>query len=114
MSLIEEAMVPCVLMDKQRISDGEGGFLAATWNESASFDAAIVSEDSTLAQIAEQNGVTGTFSVYTHKNVNLEHLDVFKRVSDGQVFRVKTDQRSTPASTTLNLAKVKAELWNLS
>ena len=65
------------------------------------------------AALAE--GVTGVYTVTTAKNVNLQFHDVFKRLSDGKVFRVKTDgdDKKTPKSAGLNMRQVRAEEWTV-
>lgn len=112
MSLIDDFMTPCVLMEKHRTSDGEGGFVTE-WSEGAEFDAAIVQDSSTLAKIAEKQGVTNTYSVLTSKSIHLEYPDIFKRLSDGATFRITESPTATPVSASLDMARVSAERWNL-
>ncbi len=114
MSLLTEAMEKCVMMDKRTTPDGYGGF-DTSWVEGADFDAAIVLDTSIEARQAEQAGVTAIYTVTTKKTVNLQYHDVFKRVSDQKVFRVKSDgdDKKTPGSATLNMRNVNAEEWRL-
>ena len=114
MSLLTEAMEKCVMMDKRTTPDGYGGF-DTTWIEGADFDAAVVLDTSIEARQAEQAGVTAIYTVTTKKTVNLQYHDVFKRVSDGKIFRVKSDgdDKKTPGSATLNMRNVNAEEWRL-
>lgn len=112
MSLLTESMTDCVLLDKYRVSDGEGGYIV-TWKESADFKAAITFDSSMQARAAEAQGVTSMYTVTTKKNMTLEYHDVFKRLSDGKVFRVTSDgdDKATPVSATLNIRQVEAEEW---
>lgn len=114
MSLLDKAMTDVVLLEKKRTSDGEGGFITA-WEESAVFVAAISFDTSMTARIAEAQGVTSRYTVTTRKNVALEYHDVFKRLSDGKIFRVTSDgdDKFTPESASLNMRQVTAEEWRL-
>lgn len=114
MSLLLEAMEKCIMLDKQTIADGYGGY-DTIWKEGADFSAAIVLDTSMQARTAEKAGVTSLYTVTTTKALNLQYHDVFKRVSDGKVFRVTSDgdDKKTPASASLNMRQVTAEEWIL-
>ena len=70
MSLLSEAMTGCVLLNKVRTPDGEGGFITE-WTDGAEFQAAITFDSSMQARIGEQAGVTSLYTVTTQKNVTL-------------------------------------------
>ena len=110
MSLLDEAMETCVLMDKTTTSDGYGGIIT-TWVDGASFQAAITFDTSIEARTAEKQGVTSLYTVTTSRSLTLEYHDVFKRASDNKIFRVTSDgdDKYTPASATLNMRQVTAE-----
>lgn len=114
MSLLSEAMESCIMMDKRVIDDGYGGY-TTTYAEGVSFNAAIVLDSSLQAKIAEKQGVTGIYTITTPKALNLQFHDVFKRASDGKIFRVTSDgdDKKTPASASLNMRQVSAEEWSL-
>lgn len=114
MSLLSEAMENCIIMDKQTAPDGYGG-VVTTWVEGATFEAAIVMDNSIEARIAEQQGVTAIYTVTTSKAINLQYHDVFKRERDSKIFRVTSDgdDKHTPASAGLNMRQVSAEEWKL-
>ena len=57
MSLIDEAMTPCVMVDRTTQPDGEGGIIT-TWVEGAAFNAAITFDNSIEAKAAAVQGVT--------------------------------------------------------
>ena len=67
-------------------------------------------------RIAEQEGFTNAYTVTTSKNARLDFHDVFKRVSDGQVFRVTSnaDDMQTPQVASFSFWQVSAEEWRLS
>lgn len=115
MSLIDAFKEPCVIMNKAKVSDGEGGFTTA-WQEGAEFEAAIVKDSSLEARIAEKDGLTNTYTVTTAKNAALEFHDVFKRKRDGQCFRVTSngDDVQTPSVASFQFEQVSAEEWMLS
>lgn len=114
MSLLEEQMEKCTLLDKKRVDDGYGG-ARDEWSDSIGFDAAIVFNTSMEARIAEQQGVTNLYTITTKKTMNLQYHDVFRRNSDGKIFRVTSDgdDKKTPASAGLNMRVVTAEEWEL-
>ena len=114
MSLLSLAMEQCAIMDKVRISDGYGGFVTQ-WQQGATFEAAITFNSSIEAKTAEKQGVNDLFTISTRKNVTLDYHDVFKRLSDGKIFRVTTNgaENKTPESAALNMRVVSAEAWKL-
>ena len=114
MSLLDDYMENCVMIDKKSVSDGRGGFDYA-FVEGAEFQAAITLDNSIQAKIAEQQGVTGIYSVTTQKSINLQYHDIFRRSSDSKVFRVTSDgdDKKTPVSATLNMRQVSAEEYTL-
>ena len=114
MSLLDDAMTDVVMLEKTRTPDGEGGFIT-NWTESAEFVAAITFDTSMEARAAMQQGVTSVYTVTTRKNAMLEYHDVFKRLSDGKIFRVTSDgdDNFTPEGAMLNMRQVTAEEWSL-
>lgn len=114
MSLIDDFTARCTMIDKVSESDGYGG-LITTWHDGATFDAAIVLDNSMQARIGEQQGVTALYTITTKKSVNLQYHDVFRRNNDGKVFRVTSDgdDKATPTSATLNMRQVTAEEFKL-
>lgn len=115
MSLLSDAMESCTMYDKRIVEDGYGGYVTE-YVEGVSFQAAIVIDDSVDAQLALSQGSVGIYTITTTKSMNLQYRDVFKRDSDGKVFRVKTDgdDKKTPKSAKLNMRQVRAEEWSLS
>ena len=110
MSLLEDALEPCVMMDKTTQPDGYGGYIS-TYAEGAEFNAAIVFDSSMQARTAEKQGVTSLYTVTTSRALTLEYHDIFKRLRDNKVFRVTSDgdDKYTPASTALDMRQVTAE-----
>lgn len=114
MSLLDDAMETCVIMDKTTQPDGYGGYIS-TYKEGAQFKAAIVFDTSIEARVADKEGVTSLYTVTTSKALTLEYHDVFKRLRDNKVFRVTSDgdDKFTPASATLDMRQVTAEEFSL-
>jgi len=114
MSLVDEAMEVCTFMNKQVTPDGYGGYFT-TWTSGAQFKAAIAFDTSIEARIGEASQEVGRYSVLTSKALTLEYHDVFRRESDGKIFRVTTDgdDNRTPNSAGLDLRYVEAEEWTL-
>ena len=114
MSLLSEAYEACVIMDKTTQKDGYGG-VVTVWTEGASIEAAIVPDGGVEQLVAQQKGWTGSYTVITPRSVVFMDGDVFKRVSDGKTFRVKSDgtDDNTPASAGLDMRQVKAEDYTL-
>lgn len=114
MSLLEESFEPCTLLIKTVIKDEYGGYDTA-WQDGAPFDAAVVFTLSVEALQAEAAGVTSRYRVTTHRNLTLEYHDVFRRESDGKIFRVTSDGDDvyTPQMSTLDMRQVTAEEWQL-
>lgn len=114
MSLLDEAMTRCRLLDKITTPDGYGGYYSQ-WTEGADFDAAITFDTSMQARTADKQGVTSLYTVTVRKSMMLEYHDVFKRLDDGKVFRVTSDgdDKFTPQSATLNMRQVTAEEYQI-
>ena len=114
MSLIQEAMEKCYIMDKTTVPDGYGG-VKAVYKEGADIMAAFSFDSSTQAKVAAQQGVNNRFTLFTKKTVTLKFPDVIKRVSNGKVYRITSDgsDKRTPNSAGLDLRAVEAEEWEL-
>ena len=112
MALFEAFKTDCVLLERTRVADGEGGWTTA-WTDSIPFRAAIVLASGINARIAEQQGVTGVYTVTADPNVQLEFHDAFRRSSDGQVFRVTKVNDPTPDMASFQFNQYQAEEWSL-
>lgn len=114
MELFREMQEPCQLIEKKRIPDGESGFIT-TWADGAKFNAAVVCDSSMQARAAEKQGVTSLYTVTCEPNAKLEFHDVFRRLSDGKVFRVTSDgdDVQTPKRATFQFSQVTAEEFTL-
>ena len=119
MTLLEEYMHEtgtCVMMDRTTSQDGYGD-IVYTYVDGAEFDAAIVLKNSLNTQVAEQQGVKGVYEVYVKKSIRLPFQTVFRRTSDGKVFRVTSrddDFAPNSASADMVLRRVNAEEYEVS
>lgn len=114
MSLLDEAMEDCIMVNKSVELDEYGGY-QTVWTEGAPFTAAIVLDTSLAARVAEKEGVHNVYTITTSRALTLEVRDVFKRVRDNKYFRVTSDgdDKYTPARTDLDMRQVTAEEFTL-
>lgn len=114
MNLLTSMMEEYVMLDKSTVSDGMGGFVP-TWVAGASFMAFVRKESAPEITVAEQQGAKEMFTVVVPKGVPLEYHDVFRRVSDDEVFRVTSNtlDESAPSASTIAIARANCERWAL-
>lgn len=114
MSLLDEYMDDCVMIDKTTVEDGYGGYIPA-YVQGAAFRAAIRFDTSLEGRRAEKEGVSSLYTVTTSRALTLEYHDIFKRLRDGKIFRVTSDgdDSFTPGSATLDMRQVTAEEYVL-
>ena len=114
MNLLESMMDTCTILDRVTSSDGVLGLVSA-WQDGATFKATIIKDNTTEAHIAEQQGIKQIYTVVTQKGFGLWYHAVFRRDSDGQIFRVTSEQRDSeaPEASTVKIGKVTAERWVL-
>lgn len=113
MSLFEKMAEDCILVEHRHTADGAGGFITE-WIDGTAFKAAITRDTTIEARTAEKAGVTSVYTVTTTRLV-LGYQDVFRRVSDGQVFCVTSDgnDKKTPSVASFQFSQVNAEKWEL-
>ena len=102
------------MLGKTTAPDGYGGYVSK-YVDGAPFTAAITFDASMEARAAERQGVASMYTVTTGKETTLEYHDVFRRISDGKIFRVTSDgdDKHSPASASLNMRQLTAEEWEL-
>lgn len=111
MSLLDEFAVPCVLMERFRQSDGEGGWLPTEWKEGAEFQNYQSLDTSMEARVAEKQGVTSVYSALVDKSVPIEYGDYYKDRNTGTVYRVTSNpsEKEAPRGASFNLKYFTAE-----
>lgn len=115
MSLIKSWEEKCTIIEKKRLPDGGGGFYTS-WEDGPEFMAVIDLDTSTMAVIAERQGMNKIYRVTTPKNAILSFHDVFRRESDGQIFRATSDGKDVqtpPGSAIPPSSWVTAEEYTL-
>lgn len=114
MTLFEQMMTDCVMIEKKRVPDGQGG-TTVEWTDGAPFRAAITKDNDLAAIVAEKQGVTEVYTVTTLPGVGLEFHEVFRRSADGSVFRVTSNaiDSSPPKAASFAFEQVRAERWSL-
>lgn len=102
-----------IILDKTTQNDGEGGVITV-WTEGAHFFAAVMLDNSIEMRTAQAQGVQGNYTVTTEKNVRLPWHTVFRRIADGQVFRVTSkDEQAVPSGASFQTRIITAEEWEL-
>lgn len=114
MSLLDQYAQECVLQIRVRSDDPVGGY-KSQWQDGVHFMAAWEFDSSTEARIAEQQGVNRVYNIYVDKTLDLDYHEVFRRLDNGQVYRVTNpgEDRATPASSRLNRRLIEVEKWEL-
>lgn len=112
MSLVDSMMEECTMVDKRSTSDGLGGF-KSEWVDGAKFKAAVVKNNSLDAKVAEKSGVTEIYTITVARGTPLEYHDIFRRNSDGAVFRVTSNIKDSesPKISSFAYGSVSAERY---
>lgn len=99
MSLLDDFGHTCVILEKNRQPDGEGGYITS-WTDGAEFINFQALDTSMEARRAEKEGVTSLYSALVAKNVPIEYNDYFRDTSTGETYRVTSDpkEREAPKS----------------
>lgn len=114
MSLMDSFASDCVILTRTITKDGYGGYVVS-WVEGISFPASFEYMASPEIIVAEKQGMARTYKVYIDKQLNFEYHDVFRRISDGQTFRVTNTgtDRNTPDTSALDKRLIEVEKWVL-
>ena len=114
MNLLDCYMASCVFMVPKKEPDGSGGSIT-TWVEGEPLTAAIVRDSSMEARKAEAAGSVSAYTVTVPRAVRLPFHSVIKRLTDGKIFRITSDnaEKKTPICTGLDMAQSTAEEWRL-
>ena len=104
MSLLSDFARSCVLMEKTRVPDGEGGY-TIDWKDGVSFQNYQALDTSMEARRAEKEGVTSVYSALVDKALPIEYGDYFKDTETGLTYRVTSNpsEKKSPKSATFAL-----------
>ena len=111
--LIFDMMERCCYVNRAIVDDPYGS-TTEIWTDGAQFDASIIKNSTTEAQIAAQQGINEMFTVVVKKGTNLQNNDVIKRISDGVKFKITSNtlDSAAPGASSVKIAKVSAERWS--
>ena len=110
--LFDEVMEDCVILSEKRVPDGSGGTVTA-WEDGASFRAAMVLDTSAGVVVGDAARVHNVYHVYVDPADAPAYHTVFRRVSDGCVFRVTQEGKTAPARASFRLSVCMAEEWEV-
>ena len=116
MNLLENAMTACVYLVESKGCDSDGlGGATPEWTEGSAFEAAFALAGSEPARRGERDIAEDAYDVYVLRDVPLGFHDVFRRITDGAVFRALSNGADsiTPVGAALDLRRVRAERWSL-
>lgn len=110
MSLLDDFARPCVLLEKTRKPDGEGGY-TVEWTDGAEFMNYQALDTSMLARRAELEGVSSLYSALVDTAVPIEFNDYFRDTTTGETYRVTSDpeDKESPKSASFSLKYFTAE-----
>ncbi len=110
MNLLDRKSDKCAILEPATQSDGLGG-VRTVYTQGETFRAAIALTASNGQNVAQSEKPNDTYSIYTERRLFLAYHTVFKRLSDGAIFRVTNDgqDNTTPAGAGLDLRCVTAE-----
>lgn len=114
MSLLDDFARTCVIMEKTRQPDGEGGYIT-TWSEGVEFVNHQARDTSMEARIAEKQGVSSVYSALVDQALPIEYGDYFKEKDTGAVYRVtsRPEEKQAPKSASFALKYFTAERTEL-
>lgn len=114
MSLLDQFSRKCVIMEKPRKPDGEGGYVT-TWAEGAEFVNHQALNTSTEAQIAERQGVSSIYEALVQSDLPVEYGDYFKDKESGNIYRLtsRPEEKVAPKSASFALKYFTAERTEL-
>lgn len=110
MSLLDDFARTCVLLEKSRKPDGEGGYIVE-WTDGAEFQNYQALDTSMEARRAEKAGVTSLYSALVDKSVPIEYNDYFRDTVTGETYRVTSEptDKKSPKSASFSLKYFTAE-----
>lgn len=107
---IEKYFEDFIMLD-WKSSEMPGGGISWEWEDGASFKAGFVVLSSAEMVIAEAGGMKSQFRLTSKKLLVLERNDIIRRVKDGKLYRITTNQQDaeTPDVALVQFATCRAE-----
>ena len=114
MSLLDQYTHECVTLTKTRSDDPLGGYLTV-WVNGVTFTAAWEYNSAPEITVAEQQGVSRVYNIYVPVDLQLDYHEVFRRVDNGQTYRVTNPgtDRMTPKTSRIKRRLIEVEKWSL-
>lgn len=114
MSLLDDYGRSCVLLEKTRTPDGEGGYYLE-WAEGAEFTNHQALDTSMEARRAEKEGVTSVYSALVRADLPIEYGDYFRDKTTGSTYCVTSppEDKVSPKSASFALKYFTAEKRSL-
>ena len=111
--LLNEMSDVCEFVNRAVVKDSFGS-QKVVWTVGAEFDALILQNSSVEATVAGAQLSTSFYGIKTNRDVHFESHDVFRRKSDGVLFRITDEfQNKTPGSSEIDMQLVMAEAWSI-
>lgn len=109
MSLLDDFGAKCVLLEKKRTPDGEGGY-TTVWTDGIEFLNYSALDNSMQARVAEAQGVSSVYTVLVDKNVPIEYGDYYRDKNTGETYRVtsRPQEKEAPKSASALLRNMKS------
>lgn len=102
-----------VVLNRNMVDDGYGGY-RVSYKEGIHFFATVILDNSIEMRQAQALGEVGIYNVTFEKKMRLPWHTVFRRISDGQIFRVTSKDDATPPSSSMIKTRITtAEEWEL-
>lgn len=110
MSVLDDFGKPCVILEKKRRPDGEGGYIT-DWQDGAEFTNYQALDASMEARRAAKEGVTSVYSALVDRSVPIEYGDYYRDKETGLTYRVTSnpEEKPAPASASFRLKYFTAE-----
>lgn len=114
MGLIDGMLARCVHLSRPETPDGLGGY-EGEWVEGEPFDAVLIKVAEAQGSRGERPVLQEKFTAVVSAQEPLHYHDVFRRLSDGAVFRAIGDaaDAAAPEASTVKIAKALCERWAL-
>lgn len=87
---VQDFFEPCRFLDKATKPDGHGSVIE-TYRPGAEFEGEIVTDSSSVARVAYQEGVSTIYTVVTMQTVPIAFGSVIQRLRDGLTVEITQD-----------------------
>lgn len=112
--MIKDYYIPLYFIERKMVEDEYGGY-TEEFQRGLEFQGYITHSRNVNVLVAEQQGVTSTYKLYTAKELPLKVGDIIQRSDNSKYIRVTGDgsENRTPDSAGIDMQVVTAESWVL-